>query len=636
MCGIVGIYNYKTNAPISPTLLQDMCETLVHRGPDDAGYFTDQALGLAMRRLSVIDVKGGQQPQTNETNTCHIVFNGEIYNYPELRTYCHTHGHTLKTQSDTETILHLYEDKGDDCVQSLNGMFAFALYDAPKRRLLIARDRLGIKPLYYAETANGLLFGSEIKALVTHPDIPSDLDPIALDYYLTYKYTPSERTIYRAIRKLPPGHTLTIENGRLKISPYWKLSFEKQPQRSEAEIAEELLQRLKTSVQMQMLSDVPLGALLSGGIDSSLIVGLMNQLSDQPIKTFSIGFEEQSYNELDAARQVAQHYQTEHHEEIVRPQIQHLFDQIQDQLDEPFGDSSIIPTYLVSQLARKHVTVALSGTGADELFAGYERYWAIPLTKAYRHIPKPLRQTLSWSLGKLNTGHTKKSLILRAQKFTKAAEATALARHQRVIELFSEEQRSALYQADWIAQQTYDSTDPFMQAYAASNATHELDRLLDVDTKTLLSEDYLVKDDRASMATSLELRVPFLDHTFVEFAASLPSHLKLRRLTTKYILKKAAKDILPQNILQRPKQGFEIPIAHWLATDLKDRMYDLLQSPQAQINTLFNAQNIEHYITEHTSGRQNHSRQLWSLMSLEMWLRKTKQSAKSQPELPKT
>ena len=619
MCGIVGIFHFDPSAPVSESVLKAMCQTLVHRGPDDDGYFIKGSVGLAMRRLSVIDLNTGHQPQTNETGSCHIVFNGEIYNYPELQKRCVTHGHHLKTTGDTETILHLYEDLSDDCGHPLNGMFAFAIYDAPKRRLLLARDRLGIKPLYYAHIPAGLIFGSEIKALLAHPTISRTLDPVALDQYLTYKYIPGERTMYRAIRKLPPGHRLWISGNTHHIEPYWTLSFDKQPPRPEAEIAEELRERLKQSVKMQMLSDVPLGALLSGGIDSSFIVGLMSQLSNRPVKTFSIGFAERTYNELSAARQVATHFGTEHHEQIVRPNVSDLFDQVFNHLDEPFGDSSIIPTYLVSQLARQHVTVALSGTGADELFAGYERYWAIPLGRAYQHIPGWFRHVLTRGVDYLPSGHAKKGFIMRAQRFAQTANAPLLDRHKQIIALFSQTERDAIYHPNWLRPTITD--DPLSARYLSSHASNDLDKLLDIDINTLLAEDYLVKDDRASMAVSLELRVPFLDHTLVEFAASLPPHLKLRRLTTKYILKKAAQPLLPQNILKRPKHGFEMPVAHWLTTDLKEHLQNLL-SPQSRLHQILNPTTIGNLIKTHQTGRRNLSRQLWALMSLERWLQK--------------
>ena len=598
-----------------------MCATIRHRGPDDEGIFVDGNIGIGMRRLSVIDLQTGHQPQGNEDGRCHIVLNGEIYNYPELRDHCEARGHRFTTRSDTETVLHLYEDRGADCVLPLNGMFAFAIYDSRDRSLLLARDRLGIKPLYYADTGSCFVYGSEIKALLAHPDVRREIDPVALDHYLTYKYIPAPRTIFRQIRKLPPGHILTWRNGGFQIRPYWKLSFAGEDDRPEAEIAEELLERLKRAVRLQMISDVPLGAFLSGGIDSSLIVALMSEIADRPVKTFSIGFEEGSYNELHHARRVAGQFATDRHERVVRPDAQAIFERVTTQFDEPFGDASAIPTYLVSHLAREHVTVALSGDGADELFAGYERYWAIPLSKAYGFVPGPIRKLVASGLNRFPSGHHKKGFILRARRFAESACADPLLCHQQVVSLFSQDHRKALYQPAWQELLSAGTPDPLADRFAASDATSDLHRLLDVDTGTLLADDYLVKDDRMSMAASLEVRVPFLDHTLVEFAASLSPELKLRRLTTKYILKKAASRTLDSRTLHRPKHGFELPVAHWIAHDLQDYVSDLLLSPRAHSTEFLRRDTVEDLVRSHRSGHHNLSREIWALMSLEMWFR---------------
>ncbi|MBT3604267.1 MAG: asparagine synthase (glutamine-hydrolyzing) [Candidatus Latescibacteria bacterium] len=620
MCGIVGILNSDINAPVSKDILLAMNNAITHRGPDDSGHLIDRNVGIAMRRLSVIDVAGGHQPISNENKTCHIVFNGEIYNYPELRKTCQGRGHRLSTQSDTESIVHLYEDDAENCVMPLNGMFAFAIFDQKKRNVLIARDRLGIKPLYYAQVGSLFVFASEIKALLQHPDISQEMDTEALNLYLSYKYIPGERTIYKHIKKLLPGHILNWQAGQINIRPYWKLSFaQKLSNRSEADIAAELQERLRQAVKSQMISDVPLGALLSGGIDSSYIVALMSQLTDQPVQTFSIGFEEQSYNELAHAQTIADHFGTQHHPLVVNPNINDLFEQVIGHFDEPFGDSSAIPTYLVSQLARSHVTVALSGTGADELFAGYERYWNIPLSRGYTRVPKIGRRAFENLIHRLPAGHHKKSLIHRAQRFTQALSGDLLTRHQSIISLFSQSHQTELLHPDIYRPQLQD--DPLYLKFSESDASNALDQLLDVDTSTLLSDDYLVKDDRMSMAVSLELRVPFLDHTLVEFAAQIPSHLKLRHLTTKYILKKAAKGLLPPHILKRPKHGFEMPVAHWLNHELHDMVHDLLLSPHAQTKNLLNKPVIADLVETHKSGRENLNREIWSLLSLELWLR---------------
>jgi asparagine synthase (glutamine-hydrolysing) len=622
MCGIVGVLNSDPNHPVSRDLIIDMCAAIKHRGPDDEGVLVNRNIGIGMRRLSVIDVEGGKQPQQNEDGSIHIVFNGEIYNYPELRKICQDRGHKFTTNSDTETIVHLYEDKGIDCVEPLNGMFAFAVFNERDRSVTLFRDRLGIKPLYYAQTGRSFIFGSEIKSILVHPDVSREIDPIALDQYLTYKYIPEPRTIFKQVKKLPPGNALTWRDGKFESGPYWKLSYAEQTGRAESDLAEELLHRLEQAVRMQMISDVPLGALLSGGIDSSAIVGLMSQISNQPVNTFSIGFEERSYSELEHARTIAAAFKTEHRELVVHPNVQDLFDRVVGHFDEPFADSSAIPTFLVSQLAREHVTVALSGTGADELFAGYERYWAIPLSRAYGRVPRPIRSAVNYASQKIPTGHEKRSLTLRARRFTESASSPLLSRHQQVVGLFSPLDRYQLYTNEWADSVQRDEEDPLLARFNASDAQSDLDRLLDVDTGTLLPGDYLVKDDRMSMAVSLELRVPFLDHTLVEFAATLPPNLKLRRLTTKYILKKSTEKLLPKHILRRPKHGFEIPIARWIGEDLKDPVQDLLLSKKASERGLFHRHQISNLLETHNSGRDNLSRQIWSLMALEVWFRR--------------
>ncbi len=621
MCGICGILNNDPAEPVSEDLLKAMCNVIRHRGPDDEGAHIDGNVGIGVRRLSVIDVAGGRQPQRNEDGRCHIVFNGEIYNYAELRRTCQAKGHRFSSRSDTETILHLYEDLGLDCTLPLNGMFAFAIYDSRNQSLMLARDRLGIKPLYYADTGSHFVFGSEIKSLLAHPQVSREIDPIALDQYLAYKYIPGPRTIFKSVRQLPPGHILIWRNGHIQIRPYWKLSFASRAKVTEREAAEELTERVERAVKMQMVSDVPLGVLLSGGIDSSLIAATMSRLSSSPVKTFAIGFEERSYNELDAARQVADRLGTEHHELVVRPNVHDLFEQVVGHFDEPFGDSSAILTYLVSRLARERVTVALSGTGADELFAGYERYWATPLASAYHKFPRGFREAFEWGLRRLPDGHSKRGWAMRASRFTQSASAHPLCRHQSLIRLFSQAGRKALYAPECLHNLLQEGADPLDKRFAASDATSDLNRLLDLDTGTLLADDYLVKDDRMSMAASLELRVPFLDHTLVEFAASLPPNFKLRGLTTKYILRKASRNLLPRDVLRRPKRGFEIPLAHWIGGELRNYTQDLLLSPQAKSRGYFNPRAVEGLIESHTSGRKNHSRQIWALMVLEMWHR---------------
>jgi asparagine synthase (glutamine-hydrolysing) len=618
MCGIVGILNRAPERQVDPDTLIAMRDRLTHRGPDDAGHKIDGNVGIAMRRLSVIDVSGGHQPIHNEDGHCAIVYNGEVYNYPELQRDLLARGHRFATDTDTETILHLYEDDPDNFLQHLNGMFGLAVYDGRNRSVTIARDRLGIKPLYYAETREGLIFGSEIKSLLVHPALDRDLDPQAIDLFLRHKYIPAPWTAYRQIRKLPAGHALTWRDGDYEISQYWRPSYQEKRTEPFDVLAEELRDRLRSAVRSQMVSDVPLGAFLSGGIDSSAIVSLMAEASDRPIQTFSIGFDEASYNELDHAEAVAASIGADHHSQIVRPDVADLFDTVMDQFDEPFGDASAIPTFLVSQFARQNVTVALSGTGADELFAGYERYWAVGLGNAYRCVPGAIRSMTEQVLNALPSGHRKRSLIHRARSFVSSCGASPIDQHAGIVSAFRSEEMRSLYTPDFA--EDLNQTDPLGTLYADSDGVAELDRLLDVDTATLLAEDYLVKDDRMSMAHSLELRVPFLDHTLVEFAASIPPEMKLKGFSTKRILKKALQDLLPSSILNRPKHGFEMPVAAWLAGPLRGHVEDRLYNSGSGVLDMLDGTTIRGLIDRHTSGQENNARQIWSLLSLDRWL----------------
>lgn len=621
MCGICGVYARDISRVTGEREIEAMASTIVHRGPDDQGVFVDRNIGLGSRRLSIIDVDGGHMPLHNEDRTCTIVHNGEVYNFPELRSASISAGHAFSTNSDTETIVHLYEDYGIDCLKYLNGMFAFAIFDSRDRSLLLARDRLGIKPLYYADTGTHLVFGSEIKTVLAHPSVKRDLDPVSIDEYFQKRHIPGTRTIYRGINKLAPGHFLRHQDAKTIIEPYWSLSYEKTGPQDEEEAEQELSIRLRKAVEMQMISDVPLGTMLSGGIDSSIIVGLMSEISSQRVRTFSIGFEENSYNELKHARVVADRFNTEHHELVVKPDVVDLTHRVLTHFDEPFGDSSSIPTYLVSELARKHVKVALSGTGADELFAGYERYWSPGLTGIYRHIPRPVRSVIRSGLRALPPGHQKRGFIHRATQFTQAAELDLFERHAQLQASFTILERSSLYNEAFL--QTL-GQEPLHDSLPAAREPTDLDSLLSLDTRTTLVDDYLVKDDRASMAVSLELRVPFLDHTLVEFAASLPANLKLKGFKTKYLLKCMGRELLPASILKRPKHGFELPVASWLAQDLRGLVEDTVLSPSSSISNYVSNTAIKGIVEAHNSGRENNARMIWSLLAFELWSRSSK------------
>jgi asparagine synthase (glutamine-hydrolysing) len=620
MCGICGILNTEPARPVDRGTLAAMTGALRHRGPDDEGTFAEGRVGLGVRRLAVIDLEGGAQPQHDETRTRHVVHNGEIYNFRELRRVCEARGHRFSTRSDTEVLVHLHEDHGERAPENLNGMFAFAVWDSGADELLLVRDRLGIKPLYYAETPRAFLFASEIKALLRHPELDRTIDPVALDQYLAYKYVPAPRTIFRSVRKLPPGHLLVYRGGRTEVRPYWRLRFAAKADLTDDEAARGLLERLERAVERQRIADVPLGAFLSGGIDSGLLVALLSRITGQPVRTFSVGFPEKSFNELDDARLVAERFGTEHHEIVVTPQARELFETIVPHFDEPFGDSSAVPTYLLCRLAREHVTVALSGTGADELFAGYDRYRAIPLARGFDRFPEAVRALAREALERLPAGRGKKDAVVRARRFVESSGRTPLDRHRSLVGVFGEPERAALYRRG-AGPPREETDDPLAALYESSDGPDELDRLLDLDTRSLLADDYLVKDDRMSMAVSLEVRVPYLDHELVEFAASLPARLKLRGLTSKWILRRSAEGILPAPTVQRAKQGFEVPVGRWIAGDLRETAEELLLSPRTRDRGLFEAGVVRNLLENHLTGRENLAGKLWSLMSLEMWFR---------------
>lgn len=618
MCGIVGILN--KSMPVDRSVLERMNDRIVHRGPDEDGIFWEGTIGLAMRRLKVIDLEGGRQPIENEDGTCRIVYNGEVYNYRSLRRRLESKGHRFSSSTDTESVLHLYEDVGDSCVDDLNGMFAFAIHNERDGSVLLARDRLGIKPLYYAETDDGLVFGSEIKAILAHPGVDREIDPQAVDQYLTYRFVLAPRTIYRSIRKLPPGHTLRWQAGTYRVSPYWHLDYLPKHTASDRDLEEEFEERFDAAVASQMISDVPLGAFLSGGLDSTLIVSSMTRAASMPVETFSIGFDDASFNELSHARVVAEHFGTKHHELVVNPDACDLFDRVVGQFDEPFGDSSAIPTYLVSRLAREHVTVALSGTGADELFAGYERYWSVPLSRPYQMIPGPARDLLGRLAAWLPTGHAKRGFISRAARFMRAQTGDTLTRHLGIVRMLDQTAKTDLYTSSFQSQLSEHDEEAFRRLLDPKRSIHPLDQMLSIDTRTILPDDYLTKDDRMSMAHSLEVRVPFLDHTLVEFAAACPPQVKLKRLKTKVLMRRVASGRIPEQILNRPKHGFEIPISKWIAQDLSTRVDELLRPESASYRQYLSANFVQELLDRHRTGRMNHGREIWSLMVFEMWL----------------
>lgn len=620
MCGICGIFNFGSEEAVDISTLKRMCTVMSHRGPDDEGFFVERNIGLGMRRLSIIDLSTGHQPISNEDGTIWIVFNGEIYNHLIIRKELESKGHKFSTKTDTETIVHAYEEYGENCVDELRGMFAFAIWDNAKKKLFLARDRVGIKPLYYYIDDKRLIFGSELKVILEHPGIPKDLDFGALDNFLTFEYIPAPLTIFKNVKKLSQAHTLSIENNRVSINEYWKLHF-REVKRSEEEICEELYEILKEAVKMRLMSDVPLGAFLSGGIDSSTVVGLMSEVMDKPVKTFSIGFDDPSYNELKYARIVAKHFGTDHTELVIKPDIADWVDKLIKYLDEPFGDFSIFPTFLVSELTRKHVTVSLSGDGGDELFAGYEHYVANRIDSYYRKLPTIFREKLiPYVVSKVPPSSQKKGLVNKVKRFVEGTLHPCSLRHFRWAKFFSEEEKAVLY-SEGVKRdlEDVDTYLPFTKYLSESNGADYLDQELFADIKTYLCDDILVKVDRMSMANSLEARVPFLDHKFVEFVATIPSRMKLNGFKSKYILRKAMERILPKEILYRNKQGFSIPIKNWLKDELKPLMEDMLSPKRIRREGLFNPEYIDRLKAEHLSGVANHSHRLWSLMVFEIW-----------------
>jgi asparagine synthase (glutamine-hydrolysing) len=591
-----------------------MCDALALRGPDDQGYYINGSVGLGMRRLSIIDLATGQQPVRNEDGSIQLVLNGEIYNFQELRAEMEALGHRFYTASDTEVIVHLYEEYGAKCVQKLRGMFAFALWDDRARKLLLARDRLGIKPLYFGEFDGKLVFASELKSLLQLPWVKRDLNWGSVAHLFSFSTTPRNESIIDGIHKLQPGHILTIEHAKpLSISCYWDVSFDTDTVHDEDYFAEGLRERLEESVRLRMICDVPFGAFLSGGVDSSAVVATMTRLSDAPVKTFTIGFPEKEFNEIAHARQVAKAFGTEHHELVLEPDVIGLLGDLAWHLDEPFGDSSAIPTFMVSRLASEYVKVVLTGDGGDELFAGYDKYLVEQRERRYRHIPALIRSLLGTAGGLMAEG-------MKGRNFLRHI---ALNGHDRYLDagtLFDRHEQGAMFQAS--AAERILAEDPWRELAAClgGDNNHWLSAIQYLDIKNYLPLDILTKVDRMSMAHSLEARVPLLDHKLVEFAATIPPGLKLQNGRTKHIFKQALKGILPETIIDRPKQGFAVPLGRWFRGELDGFVHDLLLSPTSRARKIFNPAYIEKLLLLQARGRPL-DLQLWTLISFELWCR---------------
>lgn len=631
MCGICGIIDYNENTTIDRGTIGRMCANMKHRGPDDEGIYLNETkprVGLGHRRLSIIDLsEAGHQPMSNEDGSIWLVLNGEIYNYKELRVELEGKGHRFKSISDSEIVIHLYETYGEDCVSRLRGMFAFAIWDEKKEILLLARDRVGKKPLLYSRIGNKFCFASEFSSLLASGLIDNKINREAIHYYLTYGYIPAPIAIYKNVFKLMPAHTLILNKGEVVLRPYWNLDYLDKMNISEEDAAAETLRLLKEAVGLRLYSDVPLGAFLSGGIDSSTVVALMSQLSGNKVKTFSIGFEEEDYSELRYARAIAERFDTEHHEFIVKPKALEILPLLVERYGEPYADSSCIPTYYVSQQTKRFVTVALNGDGGDEVFAGYERYQAMLAAEIYRKMPKLIRKITGGFAGLLPDSVNSKDTLRRIKRFFENAELPKVERYLRWIGISGEVNIGELYSEEFSRE--LNSADPkkIIEPYLNNpNRLNLLDSLLMTDTNTYLTNDLLVKVDIASMANSLEARSPFLDHKLMEFAAKLPAGYKMRDLTKKYILKKAVKGLIPGENINRRKMGFGVPVGRWLRGELRELLEETLLSESSLKRGYFKPAAIKSMVEQHISQRKDYSFQLWALLMLELWHHKVMDS----------
>jgi asparagine synthase (glutamine-hydrolysing) len=620
MCGIAGVVDAGGLSPRDGEAIGPMVASLHHRGPDDSGTFRDGFAALGHARLSIIDTSSaGHQPMANEDESVWIVFNGEIYNFPELHASLVARGHRFRSRCDTEAIVHLYEDHGERCVDHLRGMFAFAIWDQKRRRLLLARDRVGIKPLYYRHDGTRLVFGSEIKAILQAPDVPRRINPEALQDYLTFFWVPAPKTIFDGVAKLPAGHTAVFDGHGLRVRQYWDLHFPEPLRDGEEALRERFLAELEESVRIHMLSDVPLGAFLSGGLDSSSVVATMARLSPSPVVTNSIGFEEEAFNELEYADAVAGKFHTDHHREVVRPDAVDLVERLAWHYDEPFADPSAIPTYCVSRMARGNVTVALSGDGGDENMAGYRKYRFHQAERRVRAlVPGPLRRLVFGPLGRLYPKADWLPRALRAKSTLQnlgSGDAEAIYRSRAV---HDPETCRALVRPD-VLPRGYDPLSVIEGHYRRSDAAGSLNRELYVDIKTYLVDDILTKVDRASMAVSLEVRVPLLDHKLVEFMASIPPGLKLRGGRGKYLFKQAVRPILGDEIVDRGKMGFSVPLGEWFRGPLRELAEDTLFSPDAFTRSVLEVDEVRRAWRQHQTGLRSFGPLVWAVLMLEQW-----------------
>jgi asparagine synthase (glutamine-hydrolysing) len=623
MCGITGWVKLDQNtSPNSEAILHSMCERIVHRGPDSEGLWLDDQVALGMRRLSIIDLKTGDQPVFSEDRSIVAMQNGELYNYREVRADLEKRGHTFTTKTDTEIIPHLYEEYGDAFVEHLNGMFAIALWDSRKKRLVLARDRFGEKPLYYGIFDGKLLYASEPKSLLAHPSVKGELDLDALRHYLSFDYVPAPMSIYKGIHKLPAAHLLTVDNGEVKTRRYWNLDFHKNGNVPSLDrSANDLRELISDAVRMRLVSDVPLGILLSGGIDSSTVAAFATRHATEKVKTFSIGFEEDSFDESKYARLVATRLGTEHYEDrLSAEKAGDLVSEIGQWLDEPLSDGSLIPTYLLARFVRQHVTVALGGDGGDELFAGYPMYFGHKMAAVYGFIPRFLRSgVIEPVVNALPVSTRNLSFDYKAKRFVRASHLDPVARHHSWFGSFSIDQQKDVLTRDVLNSSEGDVYRGAHELLHLGGAENTIEQMQYLDVNFYMAEDILTKVDRAAMAVSLETRSPFLDPRIGQFAASIPIDYKLRGRKGKYILKKAVEDLLPKTILQRPKKGFGIPIAEWLKGRLNPLLHDMLAADRLREQGLFEPEYVGRLIREHESGAASHHKELWTLLVFHLW-----------------
>ncbi|MFL6467629.1 MAG: asparagine synthase (glutamine-hydrolyzing) [Pyrinomonadaceae bacterium] len=637
MCGITGWVNLENNSKNhTQDILHGMCELMIHRGPDSEGLWLDDRAALGMRRLSIIDLETGDQPVFSEDKTIIAMVNGELYNYREVRADLEKRGHTFRTKTDVEIVPHLYQVYGADFVDHINGMFAISLWDTKKKKLVLVRDRFGEKPLYYGVFNNKLIYASEPKSILAHPDVRAELDLNALRHYVSFDYVPAPMSIYKGIYKLPSSHILTVENGELKTRRYWSLKWSNssalggdfatngnatKPSASFADKSSELRDLLSDAVRMRLVSDVPLGILLSGGIDSSTIAALAVRHSTEQVKTFSIGFTEQSFNESQYARQVANYLGTDHYEEYLSAEkTGDLISEIGSWLDEPISDPSLIPTFLLSTFVRRHVTVALGGDGGDELFAGYPMYYAHKIAARYAKLPQFIRNGLIEPAVRALPVSTKNlSFDFKAKRFIRASKFDAVARHHSWFGSFSQDKHAQLF-TDAVLQHSENDIYALAREFlSTTDVKGEIEKMQYLDMNYYLAEDILTKVDRASMAVSLETRAPFLDPRVAQFSASIPINYKLRGSKGKFILKKAMEGLLPKEILYRPKKGFGIPTADWLKGRLNSLLHEMLTPARLKSQGLFEPNFVQQLIKEHEAGFASHHKELWTLLVFQLW-----------------